>query len=105
MVDVEKNIIYVRHGHGANVEMFFLNVVNIVQHGDTQHTSSVGSIKSLGKMFQQLKIEDLLEKVLSWQGGCSSDSNNPNDEGSSVDNTTKFGSEIDEEDAQFSLIM
>jgi len=31
--------------------------------------------------------------------------NHPNDEGSSDDNTTKFGSETDEEDAQFSLIM
>jgi hypothetical protein len=50
-------------------------------------------------------VEDLLEKGLSWQDGCSSGSNHPNDEGSSDDNTTEFGSEIDEEDAQFNLIM
>ncbi len=51
VVDVEKCIIQIRHGHGVNVEMLPLNVVNIVQHGETQHTSYVGPIKSLGKMF------------------------------------------------------
>ncbi len=50
-------------------------------------------------------MEDLLEKSLSWKGGCSSSSNHPNDEGSFNDNTIEFGSETDEEDAQFSLIM
>jgi hypothetical protein len=105
MVDAEKNTIQVRHGPGANVEMLPLNVVNIVQHGEAQHTSSMGPIESLGKIFQQLKVEDLLEKGLSWKGGCSSGSNDPNDEGSSDDNTTEFGNETDEEDAQFSLIM
>jgi len=44
------------------VEMLPLNVVNIVQHGETQPTSFVGPIKSLGKIFQELKVEDLLEK-------------------------------------------
>jgi hypothetical protein len=33
------------------VEMFPLNVVNIVHHGETQHTSSVEPIKNLDKMF------------------------------------------------------
>jgi hypothetical protein len=98
VVDVEKGTIQVRHGLGVNVEMFPLNVVNIVQHGDTQHTSSVGPIKNLGKMFQQLKVEDLLEKGLSWKGGCSLGSNHPNDEGSCDDNTIEFGSETNEED-------
>jgi hypothetical protein len=56
-------------------------------------------------MFQQFKVEDLLEKGLSWKGRCSLGSNHPNDEGSSNDNTTKFGSEIDKDDVQFSLIM
>jgi hypothetical protein len=105
MVDVEKDTIQVRHRYGANVEMLPLNVVNILQHGGTQHTVSVGPIESLGKIFQQLKVEDLIEKGLSWKGGCSLGSNHPNDEESSNDNTTKFGSETDEEDAQFSLIM
>jgi len=105
VVDVKKGTIQVRHGLGANVEMLSLNVVNIVHHGDTPHTSFVGPIKSLGKMFQQLKVEDLLEKGLSWKGRCSSGSNHFNDEGSSDDNTIEFGSETDEEDAQFSLIM
>jgi hypothetical protein len=79
--------------------MLPLNVVNIVQHGDTQHTSFVGPIKSLGKMFQQLKVEDLFKKGLSWKGGCSLGSNHPNDERSSDNNTTEFGSDTDEEDA------
>ncbi len=35
MVDVEKGTIQVRHGHGANVEMLPLNVVSIVQYGET----------------------------------------------------------------------
>ncbi len=65
----------------------------------------MGPIKSLGKIFQQFKVEDLLEKGLTWKGGCSSGSNHLDDEGSSDDNTTEFGSEIDEEDVQFSLIM
>jgi hypothetical protein len=50
-------------------------------------------------------VEDLLEKGLSWKGKCSLGSNHPNDEGSSDDNTTEFGSETNEEDAQFRLIM
>jgi hypothetical protein len=85
--------------------MFPLNVVNIVQHGETQHTSLVEPIKSLDKMFQQLQVEDLLEEGLSWQNKCSSGSNHPNDEGSFDDNITEFESEIDEEDVQLSLIM
>jgi len=105
VVDVEKGTIQVRHGLGANVEMFPLNVINIVQHGETQHTYFVGPIKNLNKMFQQLKVEDLLKKGLSWKGGCSSVSNHPNDEESFDDNTTEFGSETNEEDAQFSLTM
>jgi hypothetical protein len=52
VVYVEKDTIQVRHGPRANVEMLPLNVVNIVQHGETQPTSSVGPIKSLGKIFQ-----------------------------------------------------
>jgi hypothetical protein len=56
-------------------------------------------------MFQQLKMEDLLEKCLSWKGGCFSSSNHPNDEGSYDDNTIEFGSETNEEDVQFNLIM
>jgi hypothetical protein len=44
-------------------------------------------------------MEDLLDKGLSWKGKCSSCPNYPNDEGSSNDNMTKFGSEVDEEDA------
>jgi hypothetical protein len=43
-------------------------------------------------------VEDLLEKGLIWKGGCFSRSNHPNDEGSSDDNTTEFGSGTDEED-------
>ncbi len=105
VVGVEKGTIQVRHGLGANVEMFPLNVINIVQHGETQHTYFVGPIKNLNKMFQQLKVEDLLKKGLSWKGGCSSISNHPNDEESFDDNTTEFGSETNEEDAQFSLTM
>ncbi len=56
-------------------------------------------------MFQKLKVEDLFEKGVSWKGRCSSVSNLPNDEGSFDDNTTEFGSETNEEDVQFSLIM
>jgi hypothetical protein len=44
-------------------------------------------------------MENLLEKGLSWKGGCSLGPNHLNDEGSSHDNITKFGSEADEEDA------
>jgi hypothetical protein len=62
VVDVEKCTIQVRHGHGANVEMFPLNVVNIVQHGETQHTSYVGPIKSLGKMFNLSKWRTCLRR-------------------------------------------
>jgi hypothetical protein len=51
MVDVEKGTIQVRHGPRANVEMLLLNVVNIVQHGETQHTFSMGPIESLGQIF------------------------------------------------------
>ncbi len=105
MVDVEKNIIQVRHGPRVNVKMFPLNVVNIVHHGETQHTSFVEPIKTLDKMFQQLQVEDLLEKGLSWKGGCLLGSNHHNDEGSSDDNIIEFENEIDEEDAQLSLIM
>jgi len=50
-------------------------------------------------------MEDLFEKGLSWKGECSSGPNYPNDEGSSYDNMSKFGSVVDEEDAQVSLIM
>ncbi|CAM6028925.1 unnamed protein product [Sphagnum balticum] len=71
VVDVEKSTMQVRHGPGADVEMLPLNVVNIVQYGETQPTSSVEHIKSLDKMFQQLQMEDLLEKGLFWKGGCS----------------------------------
>ncbi|CAM6020533.1 unnamed protein product [Sphagnum balticum] len=98
VVDVEKGTIHVRHGPGANVEMIPLNVVNIVQHGETQHTSSMEPNKSVDKMFQQLKMEDLLERGLSWKGGCSSGSNHTNDEGSYDDNMIEFESESDEED-------
>jgi hypothetical protein len=85
--------------------MLPLNVVNIVQHGETQPTFFVGPIKSLGKIFQQLKVEDLLEKGLTWKGGCSFGLIHLDDEGSSNDNIIKFGSETDEEDVQFSLTM
>ncbi len=98
VVGVEKGTIHVRHGPGANVEMLPLNVVNIVQHGETQHAFFVGPINSLGKMFQKFKVKDLLEKGLSWKGGCSPCLNHLNNEGSSNDNTIEFGSEIDEED-------
>jgi hypothetical protein len=50
-------------------------------------------------------VEDLLEKGLTWKGGCSFGSNHLDDEGSSNDKTTEFGSETDEEDVQFSLTM
>jgi len=50
-------------------------------------------------MFQQLQMENLLEKGLSWKGGRSSSPNHPNDERLSYDNITEFESEIDEEDA------
>ncbi len=56
-------------------------------------------VKSLDKMFQQLQMENLLEKGLSWKGGRSSSPNHPNDERLSYDNITEFESEIDEEDA------
>jgi hypothetical protein len=105
VVDVEKGTIHVRHRLGADVEMLPLTVVNIVQHGETQRTSSVEPIESFDKMFQQLQVEDLLEKGLSWRGNYFSSSNHPYDEGSSDDNSTEFESEIDEEDAQLSLIM
>jgi hypothetical protein len=72
--------IQVRCGPRANVDMFPLNVVNIVQHGETHHTSYVEPIKSFNKMFQQLQVEDLLQKGFSWRGGCSLSSNDPNDE-------------------------
>jgi len=87
------------------VEMLPLNVVNIIQYGETHLTSSIKHIKSLDKMFQQLQVDDLLEKGLSWKGGCFSGLNHHNDEGSSNDNITEFESEIDEEDAQLNLIM
>jgi hypothetical protein len=35
VVDVEKGTRHVRHGPGADVEMLILNVVNIVQYGET----------------------------------------------------------------------
>jgi hypothetical protein len=56
-------------------------------------------------MFQQHQMEDVLEKGLSWKGGCSLGSNHPNDEGSFDDNITEFESETDEEDVWLSLIM
>ncbi len=82
-----------------------MNVVNIVHHGETQHTSFVEPIKTFNKMFQQLQVENLLEKGLSWRDGCSLGSNHPNDEGSFDDNIIEFENKIDEEDAQLSLIM
>jgi hypothetical protein len=105
MVNVEKCTIQLRHGPRANVEMLPLNVVNIVQYGETQPTSSVEHVKNLDKMFQQLQMEDLLEKGLSWKGRCSSSSNHPNDEGSFDDNITEFESDNHEQNAQLSLIM
>jgi hypothetical protein len=50
-------------------------------------------------------MEDLLEKGLSCKSKCFSSLNYPNDEGSSNDNITKFGSEAGEEDVQVSPIM
>jgi hypothetical protein len=50
-------------------------------------------------------MEDLLEKCLSWKGGCSLGPNHLNDEGSFDDNIIEFENEVDEEDAQVSLIM
>ncbi len=35
VIDVEKGTKQVKHGLGANVEMLTLNVVNIVQYGET----------------------------------------------------------------------
>ncbi len=52
VVDVEKNTIQVKHGHGVDVEMLPLNVTNIVQYWETRSTSLVEHIKSLDKMFQ-----------------------------------------------------
>jgi hypothetical protein len=60
--------------------MLPLNVVNIVQYGETHPTSSIEHIKSLDKMFQQLQVEDLFEKGLYWKGGCFSGLNHPNDD-------------------------
>jgi hypothetical protein len=62
-------------------------------------------IRSLDKMLQELQMEDLLEKDLSWKVECSLSPNYPNDEGSSDDNMIEFGNEADEEDVQVSLIM
>jgi hypothetical protein len=84
--------------------LLLLNVVNNVQYGETQPTSSVEHIKSLDKMFQQLQMEDLIEKGLSWKGRCSLGPNHPNDEGSFDDNIIEFGNEADEENARVSLI-
>jgi hypothetical protein len=70
VVNVKKGTIQVRHGPGADVEMLRLNVVNFVHYGETQPTSSVEHIKSLDKMFQQLQMENLLEKGLFWKGRC-----------------------------------
>jgi hypothetical protein len=42
---------------------------------------------------------------LFWKGGYSASPNYRNDEGSSHDGMTEFGSEIDEKDAQVSLTM
>jgi hypothetical protein len=62
-------------------------------------------IKSLDNMFQQLQMEDLFEKGLSWKCACSLSPNHPNDEGSSDDNIIEFGSEANEEDVQVGLII
>jgi hypothetical protein len=62
-------------------------------------------IKNLDKMFQQLQMEDMLEKGLSWKGRCSSNSNHPTDEGSSNANVTEFEIDTDEQNVQLSLIM
>jgi hypothetical protein len=80
------------------VEMLPLNVVNIIQYGETRLTFLFENIKSLDKMFQELQMEDLLQKNLSYKGECFSSPNYPNDEGSSNDSITKFGSEAGEED-------
>ncbi len=56
VVNVEKGTIQVRHGPRADVEMLPLNVVNIVQYGETHPTSSMEHIKSLNKMFQQFQM-------------------------------------------------
>jgi hypothetical protein len=56
VVNVEKGTIQVRHGPRADVEMLPLNVVNIIQYGETQPTSSMEHIKSLNKMFQQFQM-------------------------------------------------
>jgi hypothetical protein len=64
------------HGPRVDVEMFPLNVVNIVQHGETQPTFSVEHVKSYNK---QLQMEHLFEKGFSWKGECSSSPNHPND--------------------------
>jgi hypothetical protein len=81
VVDVENGTIQVRHGHGANVEMLPLNVVSIVQYGETRPTSLVEHIKNLDKMFKQRQMEDLLEKGLFWKGICYSSPNYPNHAG------------------------
>ncbi|CAM6035170.1 unnamed protein product [Sphagnum compactum] len=98
MVDVENGTIHVRHGPWADVEMLPVNGVNIVQHGETQPTFLVEHVKSLDKMFQQLQMEDLFEKGLSWKGRCSPGPNHPNNEGSSNENIIEFENETDEED-------
>jgi len=105
VVDEEKGTILLKHGHRADVEMLPLNVVNIVQYGETWPTFSMEHIKNLDKMFQQLQMEDVFEKGLLWKCECFSGPNYPNDEGSFDDNMTKFGSEADEEDVQVSLIV
>jgi hypothetical protein len=50
-------------------------------------------------------MEDLLEKGLSWKGGCFASPKYRNDEGSFHDDMIEFGSEIDEEGGHISLIM
>jgi len=42
---------------------------------------------------------------LFWKGGCFSNPNHPNDEGSFDDNIVEFGSEANEEDVHVSLII
>ncbi len=81
VVNVEKCTIQVMHGAGVDVEILLLNVMNIVHCEETRPTSSFEHIKSLDKMFQQLQMEDLLGKGLSWKGRCFSSPNYPNDEG------------------------
>jgi hypothetical protein len=63
MVDLEKNIIQVRHGPRADVEMLPLNVVNIEQHGETQHISSMGPIKSLHRCSNNSKWRTCLRRA------------------------------------------